>query len=300
MVNPRIEAIASNFASGIFLRPRFMLEMYDAESPKPCARALDTPVSFNLVEKIDMTELSQKVNQESTEKQTDFAHDSEMKQQIQQMRRERLEQWMRDHSLNQRDVAERVARSPAYINLILSGNRSFGERTARHLERRLVMPTNWLDKTDPTLNTVPLWRTLQEVPVGMFAIVERCELRLEGDSTGEEENKLPPITISREILAKRNVTSQENLRTFTTHTDHMEPNISHGDDAVIDVGQKSVIDNEIYAIEHSRSIRLARLARTFNGGIVVRYDNTRHPEEHIPVTDVPSLNVLGRLVWRGG
>lgn len=60
-------------------------------------------------------------------------------------RRTRLAKWMADRHLTQVDVATRSGKTRSYVSLLLSAGKSFGEKSARHIEKSLDMPTLWLD-----------------------------------------------------------------------------------------------------------------------------------------------------------
>jgi phage repressor protein C with HTH and peptisase S24 domain len=80
----------------------------------------------------------------------------------------------------------------------------------------------------------------------------------------------------------------------------MEPYLQDGDTVLIDLGQTALIDNEIYAIRYGDELRIKRLAKRFDGGIFVRSDNTIYPVETVGPGDLEHVNVIGRMLWRGG
>jgi len=46
---------------------------------------------------------------------------------------------------SQRELADAVDKSPAYINHLLTGHRKIGEKTARQIEKLLNLPRGWMD-----------------------------------------------------------------------------------------------------------------------------------------------------------
>lgn len=80
----------------------------------------------------------------------------------------------------------------------------------------------------------------------------------------------------------------------------MEPYLETGDTVPIDMGQTSIVDNKVYAIEHSGEVRIKRLSKTFSGGMLIRSDNSRYPDEQLTPEQAAQLRVIGVCCWRGG
>lgn len=205
--------------------------------------------------------------------------------------------------MTQVDVAAKTGKTRSYVSLILSAGKSFGEKTARHFEKALYMPTLWLDGSDePGLSAVTVWDKPEDLPVGVHALVPRVSIRLSAGNgiVAEEEGDLPPLAFRQDWLTKKSITSKNNLRTCEVSGDSMESYLQDGDTVLIDIGQKQIRDNSIYAIEHSGEIRIKRLSRTFNGGVIISSDNPRYKDEVLSPSDSEMLNIIGLMVWRGG
>lgn len=226
-----------------------------------------------------------------------------MENKVFENRRARLAKWMDDHKLNQVDVATRTGKTRSYVSLLLSAGKSFGEKTARHFEKALFMPELFLDAhEDARLAPIATWDKPEDLPAGVYAMVPRISIRLSAGNgiVSQEETELPPLAFRQDWLTRKNITSKKNLRICEVKGDSMESYLQDGDTVLIDVGQKSITDNDVYAIEHSGDIRIKRLSRTFNGGVRIRSDNPQYPEEVLSANDAEALNVVGRMVWRGG
>lgn len=79
----------------------------------------------------------------------------------------------------------------------------------------------------------------------------------------------------------------------------MEPTVHQGDLLLIDIAAASISSLDIHVIEVGGEMLVRRLERTLDGGIVVRTDNDRYPPQVIARDDQDTLNVVGRVVWRG-
>lgn len=230
-------------------------------------------------------------------------HDALVVNNIFDIRRKRLSDWMRDKSLNQTDVATRTGKTRSYVSLLLSAGKSFGEKTARHFEQSLHMPSLYLDSVDDRgLQPVTVWESPEDLPHGMYALVPRVAIKISAGSGSlvSEETDLPPLAFREDWLRKKHITSRKNLRTCEVSGDSMEPYLEDGDTVLIDMGQTHLHDSHVYAIRYGDEIRIKRLFRRFDGGLIIRSDNTRYAEEQLDRDQAAQITVLGALVWRGG
>lgn len=217
----------------------------------------------------------------------------------------RLRQWMESKSpvLTQADVGRRAGKTRAYISALLGQTRPFGERIARDLERSLHMPKGFLDQgEDPGLEAVTTWNTPGDLAPGVYAMVPRVSIRLSagGGALVEREEDLPPLAFREDWLRKKNITSKSALRICEVSGDSMSPYLENGDCVMIDTGQTEVRDLSVYAIRYGEELRIKRLSRRFDGGLIIRSDNQRYPEEQINATDASHIQILGLVIWRAG
>ncbi|MDF4005290.1 helix-turn-helix domain-containing protein [Luteibacter sp. PPL552] len=83
----------------------------------------------------------------------------------------------------------------------------------------------------------------------------------------------------------------------------MEPTLHEGDSVAVELGDHTIVDGAIYAIEMAAKIRLRRLRETSGGDLVVTSDNpdkTRFPDEIIPFERRSDVFVIGRAIYRAG
>jgi len=224
-------------------------------------------------------------------------------QEIYEVRRTRFKEWMALKGLSGADVGRRLDRTRGYISLVLTKRKAFGERFARDAEKILGMPDGYLDcKPEPTLKSVVAWNSPDDLSPGTYALVPRVGVSVSAGSGTivSEEQELPPLAFREDWLRKRGVTSRGSLRVCSVSGDSMEPFLFDGDSVLIDLSQTVVMNNEIYAIRYSDELRIKRLGKRFDGGLMIRSDNPRYPEESLTPEQAAHITVIGRMLWRGG
>jgi len=221
-----------------------------------------------------------------------------------QRRRERLEKWMSDREMSQQDVATRVGRSASYISLLLSAGKSFGEKTARLVEKSLFMPPLWLDSDvlAQRLSHVLVWEKISDLPPDTYAMVPRISIQLSAGNgiVAEEEKDVPPLAFTEAWIRSKNVSSRSNLRICKVVGDSMSPYIGDKDSVMIDLGQKTLQDGLVYCIRYGDELRIKRLYKRFDGGLRIVSDNRDYPEESLSPDQMHHVEIIGRQIWRSG
>jgi phage repressor protein C with HTH and peptisase S24 domain len=220
-----------------------------------------------------------------------------------ELRRMHLKRALDTSSLKQAEFARKIEVTPQYLSLMLKEGFRFGEKAARKFEEKLKLPKGAMDASlDKHLHTIEVWDRPEDLPEGVFALVPRISVLLSagGGAHQGEEMELPPLAFREDWLRKKNVTSRSNLRICEVKGDSMEGYLQDGDTVLIDMGQREVIDNQVYALQYGVDLRVKRLARRFDGGLFIRSDNQRYPEEIISSNEVDQIIILGRQIWRGG
>jgi phage repressor protein C with HTH and peptisase S24 domain len=220
-----------------------------------------------------------------------------------EIRRENLLKQLAKSKLSRAEFSRKAGVSRSYLSQVLSEGFRFGEKAARALEISLRLPKGSLDiEGESSLAPVSVWEKPDDLPEGTFAIVPRISVRLSaggGAITGEEMD-LPPLAFRDDWIRKKGVTSKGNLRICEVTGDSMEDRLQEGDSVLIDTGQIEVMNNEVYAIRYGDELRIKRLSKRFDGGLLIRSDNPRYPEESLTPEQAQHITVIGRMLWRGG
>ena len=88
----------------------------------------------------------------------------------------------------------------------------------------------------------------------------------------------------------------KNLAAANIRGNSMEPTIRSGDNILIDLTSREILDGEIYGIRDGESLMIKRLQRQLGGRIRMISDNHLYPVIDAPMADV---EIVGRVVWRG-
>jgi phage repressor protein C with HTH and peptisase S24 domain len=106
---------------------------------------------------------------------------------------------------------------------------------------------------------------------------------------------LPGIAFCRNWLGKQGLEAKQ-LAALQARGNSMDPTIRHGDSVLIDLAQTEILDGDIYAIRDGELPLLKRLQRQLSGNVRMICDNPMYPAIDCAQS---SLNVLGKVVWRG-
>jgi phage repressor protein C with HTH and peptisase S24 domain len=107
------------------------------------------------------------------------------------------------------------------------------------------------------------------------------------------------LAFKREWLARFNL-NEKNASVIYAHGDSMNPTIQDGDVLLLDQSPSPVRPGEVYAVMMDDEVVVKRLIKEF-GITLLRSDNpnkTAYPNISVPPGH--NLQVIGRVVWRGG
>lgn len=103
---------------------------------------------------------------------------------------------------------------------------------------------------------------------------------------------------------KRMALREENLRVMYNHGDSNWPTLSDDEVLLIDVSQIEPASGSMFAMyDPDSEVIIKRLIRDMAGGWIIRSDNqdkTRYPDMPISDEGMRGVEIIGRVVWRGG
>jgi phage repressor protein C with HTH and peptisase S24 domain len=131
-----------------------------------------------------------------------------------------------------------------------------------------------------------------------YALVPRynVEVSAGGGAIVEGEAVIGTMAFRREWL-KRMGLELPKLAIVTVQGDSMEPTLIEGDVVLIDLRKTDIIDGAIHVLRNDGQPIIKRLQLGLADQVIIRSDNKIYSALE---TTRDKLNVVGRVVWRGG
>lgn len=158
-------------------------------------------------------------------------------------------------------------------------------------------------KSDPIgeLHPIAVWEYPDELPEGDFIKVPRLNVHLSaGNGNGEHlevdlERANPQVF--RAEWVRRERLKPGALASMYARGNSMEPRICDGDSLLVDTSQMTVLDGRVYAVWYSGELRVKRLFKRVDGGLVIHSDNDRdYPRMEVPSDQMEHVRIIGRVV----
>ena len=132
----------------------------------------------------------------------------------------------------------------------------------------------------------------------MFALVPRYDVEVSagGGTLIEGEAVIGAMAFKREWLKRMGLELQK-LALVTAKGDSMEPTLIDGDMVLVDLRQTDIVDGAIHVLRSDSGVLVKRLQLGLDNQVIVRSDNKIYSALE---TTRDKLNVVGRVVWRGG
>lgn len=96
----------------------------------------------------------------------------------------------------------------------------------------------------------------------------------------------------------------EKLCVAYNHGESNWPTLTDGDVVLIDISSKSPTSGSMFAMHDAdQEVIFKRLIREISGGWIIRSDNqdkTRYPDMPISAEGMRGVDIIGKIVWRGG
>lgn len=219
-----------------------------------------------------------------------------------ELRRKNLRQWIRDHYKNQAEFVSRHELNQGEISALMR-DKAFGEVKARNLEQICNMPHMYLDGADE-----PKFSRLRSVPKNndsnVIYITQHNDIA--GSMGGglilsDQPGQIREWVVTME-WAEKNIptnTGNQNLRIVTGFGDSMKGMFKSGDPLLIDSGVKEVKFDGVYFFRIGEEGFIKRLQRIPGQGIRAISENSAY--EAWTITPDMDFHVLGRVlkVWEG-
>lgn len=118
----------------------------------------------------------------------------------------------------------------------------------------------------------------------------------------DEVSESVPRTYRRSWFMQEGI-NPEQARCFKVHGESMEPFLYDGDTVLVNLSEREIINGKVYAIRYGDELRIKRVYRKIDGGLVLHSDNpTFLPrDEDVPPAVVQEhIGIIGRVRDKSG
>ncbi|HDR1137456.1 TPA: helix-turn-helix transcriptional regulator [Pasteurella multocida] len=219
------------------------------------------------------------------------------KNELTQVRRENLKKWFSDKVVPEKDRS--------YVSQLISGKTpSFGEKAARRLESENGMPPFYLDIKQSSIESnvkdigsFDLWDRHTPLHDEDIEVPFLQDIRLAAGNGFADDimdyNNFK-LRFSKATLRRQGV-QYDNAVCVVAEGDSMEPAIPDGATVGVDMGNKVIRDNNIYAINHGGLLRIKILNKMPNEQVLIRsFNSTSYPDE---IVNLDEIVVIGKVFW---
>jgi len=197
------------------------------------------------------------------------------------------------------EFARQYGLDETYIRQLLSGHRSFGERSARNIGTKISgNPSHFAINYEIIAEPGHYERVAtNSYSVRVFDALASAGL---GQPQPFSDTVIGNIQLSKTWVDSHlpNITSPGNLNVLSAYGDSMAPTFSDGDLLLVDTGVKEIRLDAIYILSLNNELYVKRVQRRItDGSVTIKSDNPLYDPVTITNGERDSLSVLGRVVW---
>ena len=210
--------------------------------------------------------------------------------------------------ISKAELARRVGVSRATVSMWESGQiESLRDDNLLLLAELLKVSPRWLNsgKGVRTVAAEAAAGTAIGEPAAHYTFVTRVHgprLSAGGGRISWEHEEIDNSHAFRRDWLQRKGLAVKDCRMVSVEGDSMSPFLRSGDVVLVHVADRAIRNGEVYAIAIGDELRVKRLLRRADGGVEIHSDNPapQYAMELIDADQIERLNVIGRVVWRGG
>ncbi|EKT4522771.1 helix-turn-helix domain-containing protein [Pseudomonas putida] len=217
---------------------------------------------------------------------------------------DRVKARMKKLGITSIELAHRVGVSKGSVTHWTSGTNGAGGKKLIALAKVLQCKPEWLSSgqgLEELEEDAP-----QDAPIDTgYALIEQHTAHGSSGSgyMNDHVEVKGGLAFKRDWL-KRMSLREENLRVIYNHGDSNWPTLSEGDVLLLDISRREPTSGKMHAMyDPDNEVIIKRLIRDMSGGWIIRSDNqdkTRYPDMPISDEGMRGVEIIGRVVWRGG
>lgn len=182
---------------------------------------------------------------------------------IEDIRRQNLEQLIRDRYKNQAGFVRETGVNQGEISGLINKKRVFGERKARKLEKITGLPPGWMDQDHVRIGT-PVESVDDRSPPADAVQIRRVQFNVSAGISGtvidQEEVQGNPIYFRQDWLTKKGWFKEKLVAVFVKG-ESMEPGLYAGDTIIVNTGDTEPHDGDVYVVRYEGETVIKRLLR---------------------------------------
>jgi SOS-response transcriptional repressor LexA len=210
---------------------------------------------------------------------------------------------------DRQELMRRTGYSKGRITQLLDENEPFGELVATRLAERLRLPETYflMDAPSSVIQAVAVRAHDDDEDLGedYVQIPEHTVTFSAGPGRipiVEEIQDSTLATYRREWFQKQGI-KPESARRFQVRGDSMEPLLHSGDTVLVNLAEVTILDGKVYALRYGDELRIKRVYKRLDGGIILHSDNPAHrpqDEEIDPESVQEHISIIGRVRDKSG
>lgn len=214
---------------------------------------------------------------------------------------DRLIQARKHRGMSQAELARRSGVSQPTISDLEGGAQS-STRKAPELANALKVDLNWLLTGRGEMEPRPAGRRDGDERHVFVARVKGAVLSAGPGKVSWEHEEVDHSHGFQRAWMRDKGLNPDRCRIIQIAGDSMSPYLQDGDVVLVSLAHRDIRSGEVYAIAVGDELRVKRINRRADGGLDIISDNRspQYPTEHIDARGVERVNVIGKVIWRGG
>lgn len=206
----------------------------------------------------------------------------------------RIQMRLNELDMSQRELADKIEMSQPAVHKLVSGQSS-STRKLIEIAQALHCDAEWLK----TGSTSSFSHNDNQITVTRNYDVQVLDIELSAGfgCNGDSEAILETIPIPERLLEEFKV-SPQNARIVTVRGDSMETTLRNGEKVVVDISDKRLSSDSIFAFMFDDDLKVKRFVKQFDANWLIKSDNNMDPayrDQVISPHNLDQLRVIGRI-----
>lgn len=208
--------------------------------------------------------------------------------------------------ISKAELARRVGVTRATVSMWESGQiESLKDDHLLQLAELLDLNPKWLNCGKGPRRAPGKAGARAEGPAASYTFVTRVYgpmLSAGGGRVSWEHEEIDSSHAFRRDWLKRKGLAVKDCRIISVEGESMAPFLCTGDVVLVNKADRAIRNGEVYAIAVDDELRVKRLSRRADGAVEIHSDNPapEYAMELVAADAIERLQIIGRVVWRGG